>query len=196
MIQTICLHHLLQEAVATPYRNLVTRPTGAAVRSRIEAAIANSGCETAVLDFSGVDLLDFSCADEIVAKLLLAAALPVGELAGPVLVLGGVREEQREALDHVLRHHRLAVAARIHGTGAADLLGWVTMDARAAFAALRADCERDDDGDAPGACDALELAARLEWPAPRTDAALAELLDLRLACRDGDRFQSISLPPA
>ena len=36
MIQTIQIGHLLRETVASPYRNLVTRPTGAAVRNRIE----------------------------------------------------------------------------------------------------------------------------------------------------------------
>ena len=64
---------MLREAVATPYRNLVTRATGAAVRGRIEAALERSTCDVAVLDFSEVALLDFSCADEIVAKLVLAA---------------------------------------------------------------------------------------------------------------------------
>ena len=42
MIQTIRVGHLLREAVATPYRNLVTRPTGAAVRGRIQAALEHS----------------------------------------------------------------------------------------------------------------------------------------------------------
>jgi len=72
VIETIRIGHLLREAVAAPYRNLVTRPTGAAVRSRIEAALARSNCRTAMLDFSGIELVDLSCADEVVAKLLLA----------------------------------------------------------------------------------------------------------------------------
>ena len=133
MIQTICLHRVLRESVTTPYRNLVTRATGAAVRGRIEAALALSACEVAVLDFSEVELLDFSCADEIVAKLVLSAARP-----GRALVLLGVRDEQREALDHVLAHHRVAVTARLHGSGEPVLLGSVTPDLHAAFAALRA----------------------------------------------------------
>ena len=40
MIQTIHIGHLLRETVASPYRNLVTRPTGAAIRSRIQQARA------------------------------------------------------------------------------------------------------------------------------------------------------------
>ena len=107
MIQTIHIGHLLREAVASPYRNLVTRPTGAAVRTRIRETLAASDCLTALLDFSGVELLDFSCADEIVAKLLLDD----GERAGRFVVLQGLREDQHEAIEHVLTHHRLAVAA-------------------------------------------------------------------------------------
>ena len=86
MIQTIRIGSLLREAVTTPYRNLVTRPTGAAVRNRIEAALARSDCHTALLDFSDVELLDLSCADEVVAKLLHgrgAAAAAVRRAARP-----------------------------------------------------------------------------------------------------------------
>jgi anti-anti-sigma regulatory factor len=179
MILTISLRHVLREAVATPYRNLVTRATGAAVRGRIEAELAGSDCRTALLDFSEVDLLDFSCADEIVAKLLLTAAS--GER---VLVLVGVREEQREALEHVLSHHRLAVAVRFHGSDAADLLGWIRPDARALFGALRE----------AGAGDARDLALRLGWPAARAEAALDELAAHRLARLAGGRFHPPALP--
>lgn len=133
MIETICLHRLLREAITTPYRNLVTRATGAAVRGRIEAALERSTCEVAVLDFSEVEILDFSCADEIVAKLVLPAARP----SRPIVLLG-VRDEQREALDHVLAHHGVAVTARLRESGEPVLLGAVTQDLHEAFAALRA----------------------------------------------------------
>jgi hypothetical protein len=133
MIQTFCLHRVLREAVTTPYRNLVTRATGAAVRSRIEAAMAASPGKVTVLDFSEVELLDFSCADEIVAKLILPAARP----SRPVVLLG-VRDSQLEALDHVLAHHGVAVTAQLHDSGEPVLLGAATADLREAFAALRA----------------------------------------------------------
>jgi hypothetical protein len=42
MIHTIRLDRILQGAVATPYRDLVTRPTGAAVRGRVEDAMAEA----------------------------------------------------------------------------------------------------------------------------------------------------------
>src|SRR3954468_17845439 len=54
------------------YSNLVTRPTGAAVRTQIEALLAESRERSlTVIDFSHVGMIDFSCADEVIAKLLL-----------------------------------------------------------------------------------------------------------------------------
>jgi hypothetical protein len=85
-----------------------------------------------VLDFSEVELLDFSCADEIVAKLLLPAARP-----SRAVVLLGIRDEQREALDHVLAHHGVAVTGRLRESGEPVLLGAATPDLHQAFAALR-----------------------------------------------------------
>ena len=71
MIETIRIGHLLRETATSPYRHLVTRPTGAAVRHSIELALSRSDCLTALLDFSEIELLDLSCADEVVAKLRL-----------------------------------------------------------------------------------------------------------------------------
>jgi anti-anti-sigma regulatory factor len=179
MVQTISLHHVLQEAVATPYRNLVTRATGAAVRGRIEATLASGSGHTTLLDFSGVDCLDLSCADEIVAKLLLAAAS-----GDRVLVLAGVREAQREALEHVLAHHRLAVAACFLGAEAPDVLGWVTGDSREAFAELRQH----------GPADRSQLAARLAWPLDRAAVALDDLAGHRIAQPVGEVYHLVTLP--
>ena len=97
MIETIQIGHLLRETAASPYRNLVTRPTGAAVRNRIEDTLAHSDCLTALLDFSDVELLDFSCAEEIVAKLLLAQASGQPRF----VVLQGLRDACRQALVRV-----------------------------------------------------------------------------------------------
>jgi hypothetical protein len=179
MVQTISLHRVLQEAVATPYRNLVTRATGAAVRGRIEATLAPGDGHTTLLDFSGVECLDLSCADEIVAKLLLAAAT-----GDRVLVLAGVRDDQREALEHVLAHHRLAVAACFSGTEPPDVLGWTTCDARQAFADLRA----------RGAADCPALAERLGWPLDRAAVALEQLALHRIARPMGSVFHPVMLP--
>ena len=176
MIQTIRIGSLLRETVAAPYRNLVTRPTGAAIRNRIQAAIADSDCHTALLDFSGIELLDFSCADEVVAKLLLDDE----ERGGPVVVLQGLREDQHEAIEHVLTHHGLAVAAVGPGEEHAEqrLLGWVTPDARTAFTCV---CAR-------GGLTASDLAALLDWMVARAEAALATLAGRRLLLAEDDRY--------
>lgn len=177
MVQ-ISLRRVLQEAVAAPYRHLVTRATGAAVRGRIEAVLADADWTITLLDFSGVDCLDLSCADEIVAKLLLAAAS-----RNRVVILAGVQEEQRDALEHVLVHHRLAVAATFSGTGAADVLGWTSSDAREAFASLRVD----------GPADPARLAARLDWQPERAEAALEDLERHRIAHAAGGVFHPVTL---
>jgi hypothetical protein len=181
MIQTIRIGTLLRETVASPYRNLVTRPTGAAIRNRIQAALAHSDCHTALLDFSDIELLDLSCADEVVAKLLLDDG---GKRGVRFVVLSGLREDQHEAIEHVLTTHRLAVAAMPGGEHPAPrLLGWVTADARAAFAFL---CER-------GALLAAELAGALDWPSARAEAALEALAVHRLVLTDGDRYQPVPI---
>jgi len=178
MVETIRVGHLLRETVAAPYRNLVTRPTGAAVRTRIEAALAASNCLTALLDFSGIELLDLSCADEIVAKLLLAEA----ERPLRCVVLQGLREDQHEAIDHVLTHHRL-VAAVLPGHGGPRLLGWASGDAREAFAWI---CDR-------GQLSAIDLAVALDWPEQRARDALDDLARHRLVRADGDLYHPLPL---
>jgi hypothetical protein len=178
MIQTIRIGHLLRETVTTPYRNLVTRPTGVAVRNRIEQALACSDCHTAFLDFSDIELLDLSCADEIVAKLLLADAPPAR-----FVVLRGLREDQHEAIEHVLTHHRLAIAAVPHGDGGPRLLGWVTSDARAAFACI---CDR-------GPMAAAELGRSLGWSEPRAAEAVAALVLHRLVRPDGILYHPLPI---
>ena len=175
MIQTIRIGHLLREAVAAPYRNLVTRPTGAAVRSRIEETLAGSRCLTALLDFSEIELVDLSCADEVVAKLLLAGQ------GACFFVLQGLREDQHEAIDHVLTHHRLAVAAVPPDKGEPRLLGWVPSDAREAFACI---CDR-------GPLGVADLARAMGWLETRSRDALRSLAAHRLVRPIGEVYHPL-----
>jgi len=172
VIQTIRIGHLLREAVAAPYRNLVTRPTGVAVRTRIEAALAQSDCITALLDFSDIELVDLSCADEVVAKLLLTARNAY------VVVLQGLREDHREAIDHVLTHHRLAVAAVPPDSREPRLLGWVPADAREAFGCI---CDRSP-------LKVSDLSERMGWTDDRSREALDELALNRLVRSIGEYY--------
>lgn len=176
MIETIRIGLLLRETSAAPYRNLVTRPTGAAVRNRIQDALSRSDCLTAMLDFSGIEVLDFSCAEEIVAKLLLSQAPPGRRF----VVLRGLRDDQHEAIQQVLTHHGLAVVADVHG-GEPLLLGWVSPDARAAFACM---CRT-------GSAVPMELARLLRWPEPRAHEALDTLARHFLVRPDGDRYHPL-----
>src|SRR5881296_1920986 len=100
------MHAVLQESISGVYADLVTRPTGRVVRERIERAIAGRGGDTgeitiARMDFSGVGCIDYSCADEIVAKLLRERLR--------VLLLSGLTDGHREAIEPVLAGHGLAV---------------------------------------------------------------------------------------
>lgn len=109
MIQHIDMHAVLQETLpdGAVYRDLVTRPTGRVVRERIELVIAarreGDAVPVARMDFQGVGCIDCSCADEIVAKLLLG-----GRGERTVLVLTGISDGHREAIEPVLAGHGLA----------------------------------------------------------------------------------------
>jgi hypothetical protein len=111
MIQHIDLQSILRESVAGFYDDLVTRSTGRAVRERIERQLVDTtGGPIAVIDFTGVGCLDFSCADEIVAKLLRDRVR--------VLVLRGMTDAHRDAIEPVLETAGLVAFA----AGADDML--------------------------------------------------------------------------
>lgn len=98
-------------SVAELYANLVTRPTGRAVRVAIEQQIQHaSGTCLSILDFSQVGVIDFSCADEIIAKLLDKYRGP-DRPAEAFFVLQGVSEHHREPIETVLRRHNLLAVA-------------------------------------------------------------------------------------
>jgi hypothetical protein len=179
MIHTIQLDRILQGAVATPYRDLVTRPTGAAVRTSVESSIAEAQCVTALLDFSSVGLLDFSCADEIVAKLLLRARN--GEVRHVLLM--GLSEEQCEAIDHVLNNHQLVVAVLPRPGETPFLLGATSPEARHAFRYVHE----------TGPCTAQDLAREMTWELFHAVAALQQLAGHRLVRVDRDTYRPIPL---
>jgi len=99
VIRPIDVHAVLQQSVPGPYADLVTRPTGRAVRERIELTLTDASVLR--MDFTGVRCIDYSCADEIVAKLLRTVQ---------VLLLRGVTDAHRLAIEPVLQGHGLAVA--------------------------------------------------------------------------------------
>ena len=120
----IDLRLVLQRTVSDGYGDLVTRRTGAAVRGGIERELAQwDWTEPTVIDFGAVRCLDLSCADEIVAKLVL-------QYGSRRFFFRGLTLAQREALDPVLEHHGLAVVAVTDGNGRVELLGPVQQAER------------------------------------------------------------------
>lgn len=129
-IPAIDVRVILRSSVASAYDDLVTRRTGAAVRGGIERALADTpGDQPAIIDFSAVRCLDLSCADEIVAKLLLNHGTRR-------FILRGLSESQRDALEPVLAHQQLAVVIE-QASGHLDLLGVAGDTAAAVLAELR-----------------------------------------------------------
>ena len=132
MINHIDLSTVLRRTVCDLYSNLVTRPTGAAVRNAIETQLSELGGRTVtVIDFSNVGLLDFSCADEVVAKLLLpyCADLPPRDA---FFVFRGMSETHLDALEHVLARHGLAFVL-LGEEGTPRIVGAVTDAERRAW---------------------------------------------------------------
>ncbi|MGQ0703967.1 MAG: hypothetical protein ACT4PM_12615 [Gemmatimonadales bacterium] len=180
MMQRIDLAPLLRETVATPYSDLVTRSTGAALRIRIEQTISEASHRTILLDFTAVGLIDFSCADEVVAKLLLRAA----DDQEHYVLLAGVSEHHLEAIDHVLERHGLSVAALTEGEGLPRLLGSTNPDLAQAFQAVQR----------LGAGDAKRLAEALGWTVERAADALQSLALRRLILAGGGTYRPLPLP--
>lgn len=117
---------LLQRTVASLYSHLVTRPTGRAVRMAIETQLAEArGRSLSLIDLSEVAILDFSCADEVVAKLLQEHQGHVGREA--IFVFRGVHEPHRDQIQVVLERQSLAVVAET-GPGRFELLGARSAD--------------------------------------------------------------------
>lgn len=165
MNQVIALDAVLREATAAAYNHLVTRPTGAAVRHRLVTTLRHAPRTEALLDFSRIGLVDYSCADEVVAKLIAV----LHELPVLRVVLHGVREDQAEAIEHALCRHGLAVLSIEEGSHRPRLLGRVSADGLAVFAMLES-IARATVG---------PIAARLAWE----EARAREALDQLVACR-------------
>lgn len=132
----IDLNQLAHRSVTSLYSNLVTRPTGRAVRMGVESQIAElnppSVC-LSVLDFSSVRVLDYSCADEIVAKLLLRyQAEPRGSEV--YLLVRGLQEHHHDAIEAVLERHGLLLV--VEADGVFSLLGPSDPAERACWTAL------------------------------------------------------------
>jgi len=114
----------LEDSMSMPYHDLVTRRTGAAVRTLIERQLAGlADGSVAFLDFTHIGILDRSCADEFVAKLMIPLSTEHPPRDGYV-VIRGVSEDHVEAIESVLLAHGLALVVQF--PDGARLVGAVT----------------------------------------------------------------------
>jgi hypothetical protein len=163
---------MVQRSVATLYSHLVTRPTGQALRLGIETQITELGalCVT-VLDFSEVAVLDYSCADEIVAKLIQRFQRE-DRPAEAYFLARGIEDRHRDTIEAVLGRQGLAITAEL-ADGSVVLLGEALESERKAWAAL----------ESMGRAVPTDLAERTGASAADTVAALDSLARRRVVAR-------------
>lgn len=146
---SIDVGRLVQRSLASLYSSLVTRPTGQAVRLAIENVLAEETgpISLSVIDLSQVTVIDFSCADEVVAKLLLRF-LEEDRPRDAFFVFRGIRELHRDPIEVVLERQTLAAVSETE-SGAFELIGSTTWDELKVWQALEGR-GRVKPGEAPG----------------------------------------------
>ena len=124
---SIDVGRVLRSSVESLYSHLVTRPTGRAVRLAIEEEVTR-GSRTALslIDLSDVTVMDFSCADEIVAKLLMRF-LEEDRPVDALFVFRGVRQSLQEPIQTVLERQELLAVAQ-GSDGCCQLMGTRTEE--------------------------------------------------------------------
>ena len=184
MINHIDVSSVLRRTVCDLYSNLVTRSTGAAVRTEIENLLADLRDPTlTIIDFTHVNLLDFSCADEVVAKLLLryGAADPPLEA---YFVVRGVRDAHLDAIESVLERYGLALVVQCEGGDEPQLIGSVGDGERRVWQMLSR----------LGRAAAEEVATELGEEAVRATQVLEGLRQRRLVMRLDELYVALGNP--
>ena len=169
MMNHIDISSVLRQTLACDlYSNLVTRPTGAAVRGQIELLLGEATERgLTIIDFSQVSMIDFSCADEVIAKLLIRYA-DDSRPHDAYFLFRGVTEHHWDAIEAVLERHGLALALE-QGDGV-QLMGVLTdVERRAWDAAYRL-----------GRVDAKDVAVEIDTSVVVAQATLESLAQRRL----------------
>ena len=110
------LKMFMSEEMLNGSNNLVTRETGAVIRERLERELMKESDPTvAFFDFSGVGVIDYSCADEVIAK--LTSRLLSNEYGDKFIVLEGLSSNQMENIAVALERKKLAVLYLQEGGG-------------------------------------------------------------------------------
>ncbi|KPK01508.1 MAG: hypothetical protein AMK71_05295 [Nitrospira bacterium SG8_35_4] len=111
-MKTYNLYSFLREELKNGSSDLVTRPSGQVMRERIEKEIQQEGDgEIIALDFSEIGVIDYSCADEIIAKLI--SRLLANEYGDRYILLSGVNDNQKENIEVALERKDLAVMVEL-----------------------------------------------------------------------------------
>jgi hypothetical protein len=127
---------VLRHSANLPFSDLVTRPTGAAVRRCIQTELAAlSEGDVALLDFSHIGMMDYSCADEVVAKLLVLLETE-DPTRGGYVVFRGIGDDHLELVESVLSNHGLALVC-VCEDGIPHLIGAVSTAERRAWEMVR-----------------------------------------------------------
>jgi len=106
------LYKLVKEELGIGSKDLVTRPSGQAIRVRIERDIEKEADGAVVaLDFTTIGVIDYSCADEIVTKLV--SRLLSNEYGDKYLLLIGLNENQKENIEVALERKDLTIMAEM-----------------------------------------------------------------------------------
>ncbi len=175
---------LRQTLACDLYSNLVTRSTGAAVRDQIEVLLGEShdrGVVLTVIDFSQVSMIDFSCADEVVAKLLMRYASD-DPPQDAYFLFRGVGGDHWYAIEAVLERHGLALA--LEDSGCVRVVGVLSDDERRAWDAtyrLRR-------------AGAVDVAVEIETSVDDAERALDALCRRRLVMRTNGQYVAVGCP--
>ena len=176
----IDLSSVLRQTVSCElYSNLVTRPTGAAVRGAIERILAETeGHALTVIDLSQVSMIDFSCADEVIAKLVIRYA--ADDAPGEVyFVFKGIGDDHWVAVEAVLQCHGLTVVLETKDGFA--LAGPVTEHEVRAWEAVRL----------LGTAPALAVAKETATDPAETERTLDDLWRRRVLVKLGGEYAAV-----
>lgn len=112
---SVDVHELLTRTEASLFSHLVTRPTGRAVRLAIEAQLEEVRRPVlSLVDFSSVAILDYSCADEVVARLVLMAR---ERTLDTYLLFHGLQAHHLDPVEAVLARHSVRAILQPAGSG-------------------------------------------------------------------------------
>jgi hypothetical protein len=162
------------------YSYLVTRHTGRTVRTSIEAELARfeDGRVLAVLDLEHVELIDFSCADEVVAKLVTGTPLLSSD-SRRFFLFRGISDRHSEPIESALSRQGLAAAAETL-EGDPLVMGHIAPEFERAWRGVWT----------LGRAGPPDLADHLSLTLTSTVALLTELDSRGLVIREGNQYVS------